>query len=270
MNTKFFIPPVLAFLALVAGAAALSSMEYSWTDWRPASCMPNHCFCEAIRPSTVAQPANTWSSLGFVLIGLLVMRQSGEDVRLLKQNLMTRQRVYPALFGAALIITGLGSAFYHASLTFAGKFFDVMGMYLIASFIMLYNISRLKPFYGRNFVVAYLLINTVLAFLLVAYPALRRYVFGAVIFATLWPEYRLRQTRALILNNFFLKAAWGTLILAFIIWTLDLAKILCNPTGWLQGHALWHLLGALAGGFLYLYYRSENFNTTAPTGKVND
>ena len=258
MNIKFFILPVIIFLALLGSAAALSSIEYSWTSWRPASCMPDNCFCEAIRPGAVAQPANTWSSFGFVLVGLLVMRQSGEDLRLLKQNLMTRWRAYPILFGAALIITGLGSAFYHASLTFAGQFFDVMGMYLIASFIMLYNISRLKTLSGKNFVIAYLLVNALLAFLLINYPTLRRYIFGLIIFATLLPEYRLRQTRTLLINNFFIKAAWGTLILAFVIWTLDITKIICNPTGWLQGHAFWHLLGAVAGGFLYLYYRSEN------------
>jgi len=258
VNIKLFILPVIIFLALLGSAAALSSIEYSWTDWRPASCMPDHCFCEAIRPGTVAQPANTWSSFGFVFVGLLVMRQSGEDMRLLKRNLLTSRRAYPLLFGTALILTGLGSAFYHASLTFVGQFFDVLGMYLLASFIMLYNISRLKTLNGKNFVVAYLLINALLAFLLITYPALRRYVFGAIILATLWPEYHLRKTRTLIINNFFIKAAWGTLILAFVIWTLDLTKILCNPNSWLQGHALWHLLGAVAGGFLYLYYRSEN------------
>jgi len=258
VNVKFFIPPVLTFLTVIAGAAALSSIEYSWTGWRPASCMPDHCFCEAIRPGPVAQPANTWSSFGFALVGMLVMRQSAEDVRLLKRNLLTSQRAYPLLFGAALIITGLGSAFYHASLTFVGQFFDVMGMYLIASFIMVHNISRLKALNGKNFVIAYVFINAPLAFLLIKYPALRRYIFGAIIFATLFPEYRLRKTRMLLINNFFLNAAWGTLILAFIIWTLDINKIFCNPNSWLQGHALWHLLGAAAGGFLYLYYRSEN------------
>lgn len=258
LKINFLTAPFFAFLIILASAAALSRIDYSWTSWQPASCMPDNCFCEGIRPGAVAQPVNTWSSFGFVLVGLLVLGHSAEDTRLLKQNLLTRQRAYPALFGAALILTGLGSAFYHASLTFVGQFFDVMGMYFIASFIMLYNISRLKTLSGKNFVITYLLLNVLLAFLLIKYPVLRRYIFGAMIFATLWPEYRLRQTRKLLINNFFLKTAWGTLTLAFLIWTLDLTKILCNPTSWLQGHALWHLLGALAGGFLYLYYRSEN------------
>lgn len=258
MNTKFLISPVIAFLVILGGAVALGLIEFSWTGWRPANCMPDNCFCEAIRPGTVAQPVNTWSSFGFVLVGLLVIRQSREDIRRHKSNLMKRQRAYPALFGMALIITGLGSAFYHASLTLVGQFLDLMGMYFIASFIMLYNISRLKALSGKNFVIAYILVNALLAFLLIQYPALRRYIFGIMILATLLPEYRLRQAGKLFINNFLINAAWGTLILAFIIWALDLTKILCNPTSWLQGHALWHLLGAIAGGFLYLYYRSEN------------
>ena len=258
MNTKFLISPIIIFLAILGGAVVLSFIEFAWTGWRPANCMPDNCFCEAIRPGTVAQPVNTWSSFGFVLVGLLVIRQSREDIQPRQSNLLTRQRAYPTLFGIALIITGLGSAFYHATLTFIGQFFDVMGMYLLASFIMLYNISRLQTLSEKNFVVAYVLVNALLAFLLIQYPALRRYIFGAIIFATLWPEYRLRKSRRLIINNFFLSAAWGTLILAFIIWMLDITKILCNPTSWLQGHALWHLLGAVAGGFLYLYYSSES------------
>jgi hypothetical protein len=220
--------------------------------------MPADCFCEAIHTGAVAQPANTWSSFGFVLIGLLIIRQSAEDSHLRKTNLMTRQRAHPRLFGATLILIGLGSAFYHASLTFVGQFFDLMGMYLAASFIVLYNHSRLSPLTGRSFVMAYLLINTILAVTLIQYPTLRRYIFGLMILATLVPEYRLRAQKTVMINSRLLQVAWGTLLLAFAVWVLDLTKILCNPTSWLQGHALWHLLGAVAGGFLYLYYRSEN------------
>jgi hypothetical protein len=267
-EAKLFVRPFIAFGLILSLAAALSSVDYSWTNWRPASCLPANCFCEAIHRGAVAQPANTWSSFGFVLIGLLLMRQSGEDIRRRKPNLMASQRAYPLLFGIALIIIGLGSAFYHASLTFAGQFFDVMGMYLLASFIVLYNHSRLAPLSGRSFVSAYLLLNFILAVILIQYPAFRRYIFGLMIFATLIPEYRLRQQKLVIINSRYLRAAWGYLMLAFIIWALDLAKIFCDPDSWLQGHALWHLLCAVAAGFLYLYYRSENDGTArmgAPT-----
>ena len=49
------------------------------------------------------------------------------------------------LFTGALALVGLGSAFYHSSLTFVGQVFDVSGMYLIATFILLH---RLGPKWG--------------------------------------------------------------------------------------------------------------------------
>ncbi|MDZ7359388.1 MAG: ceramidase [candidate division KSB1 bacterium] len=200
--------------------------------------MPDHCFCEAIRPGVIAQPANTWSSFGFVLAGLLVIRQSGEDVRRRGRNLMTSQRAYPLLFGMNLIVIGLGSAFYHASLTFVGQFFDVMGMYLAAVFILLYNFSRLSALSARRFVLLYLSLNLILAFVLLEWPALRRYLFAMLVLFSLWPEYRVRAQKQREINGFFLHAAWWTLVAAFIIWVLDLTKILCNPHSWLQGHAV--------------------------------
>jgi uncharacterized membrane protein SirB2 len=220
--------------------------------------MPANCFCEAIHPGTIAQPANTWSSFGFVLIGLLVIRQSGEDVRRLNSNSMAGKRAFPVLYGTVLILIGLGSAFYHASLTFAGQFFDVMGMYLLASFILLYNISRVSALSNRQFVLAYLAFNTILVYALLQHPAWRRYIFAAIVLATLLPEYRVRTQKKPQINGAFLQAAWWTLVAAFVIWILDITKLLCDPNSWIQGHALWHLLGAVAAGWLYLYYRSEN------------
>ena len=255
---KFFLAPVLVFLFILSTAAALSSVDYSWTSWKPASCMPANCFCEAIRPGAIAQPANTWSSFGFVLIGLLVIRQSGEDVRRrLNSNPMVNRRALPLLYGIAVILIGLGSAFYHASLTFAGQFFDVMGMYLLASFILLYNISRVAALSNRQFVLTYLAFNTILAYVLLQHPALRRYIFAVIVLATLIPEYRVRTQKKPQISGAFLQAAWWTLLAAFVIWILDITKLLCDPNSWRQGHAFWHLLGGMAAGWLYLYYRSE-------------
>jgi hypothetical protein len=255
---RYFFSPFITFLAVIGAAAALSRLDYSWSVWKPATCMPAHCFCEAVHSGAVAQPANTWSSFGFVLVGLLVIGQSREDVRRLRSSMMTRQRAYPMVYGIALVVIGLGSAFYHASLTIAGQFVDVMGMYLLACFILLYNVSRLTALNGKTFVLACLALNLVLAYVLLEFPALRRYIFGAIVIAALLPEYRVRKQKKPQINGFFLQAAWWILIVAFTIWTLDITKVLCNPNSWLQGHALWHLLGALAAGLLYLYYRSEN------------
>jgi hypothetical protein len=258
---KFFVVPSVIFLTIFVAAAVLSVVDYSWSHWKPATCMPDDCFCEAIRSGAVAQPSNTWSSFSFVLLGLLIIGKNRQDVSLKRErarsNPMTRHTAHATVYGISLVIIGLGSAFYHASLTFVGQCFDVMGMYLLASFILLYNLFRLSPLDRPVFVMAYVTLNLILGYILVQFPELRRYLFGMLVVAAMVAKHHRRRKIKPNNNEVFIQVAALTLIAAFVLWVLDLTKILCAPNSWLQGHALWHVLGALAAGFLYLYYRSE-------------
>ncbi|MDZ7343183.1 MAG: ceramidase, partial [candidate division KSB1 bacterium] len=200
-------------------------------------------------------------SFGFAFIGLLVLGNVHRDLagknRQPALNPMTRSLAYAAVYGGALVLIGVGSAFYHASLTFVGQFCDVMGMYLLASFMLLYSLSRQSLISQRQFVLFYLLLNLVLGYFLIEAPELRRYLFGGLIVATLVIENRIRPQKPRRENEKFLRAAVVVLLSGFFIWVLDITKVLCAPNSWLQGHAIWHLLGALASGFLYLYYRAD-------------
>lgn len=221
--------------------------------------MPDHCFCEAIRPGTVAQPANTWSNLGFVLVGCFIIGLTYRD----------RKRGAPAhvspsvawTYGVALVFIGYGSLFYHASLTFVGQFFDVLGMYLLAVFILLYALGkRSGRQLGPRFVVAYALINVVLAYALWTVPFLRRWLFAALIIGALALEMAPQAAlpgMASVRDRRYLFASIGLLALAFGIWVLDITHAVCVPTSLWQGHAFWHLLDAAAATTLWFYYRSE-------------
>ncbi len=237
------------FICLLVSAFALSRVDYSWSHWKPATCMPDHCFCEAIHPGTIAQPANTWSSFGFVLIGLwLIIRRRQKPAAFSCHNPILHQSIYTNLYGLALVLTGLGSAFYHASLTFVGQFFDLMGMYLLASFILLYNFAKIYPFVQRTFAAVYPSLNFLLALSLIGLPHWRRYLFAILILTALALEYILSKKNPMPTNPALLRAAVATLIIAFIIWMIDFNGIFCQPESWLQGHAVWHVLGAAAAG----------------------
>jgi len=231
---------------MVEPALAASS---AWASWRPATCLPDDCFCEGLRDSLVRQPANTWSSLAFLVVALWVAARLARGVRAGRAALAGAEA---GLFLCALVLVGLGSAFYHASLTFIGQVFDVSGMYLVATFILLH---RLGPRFGAPplvRVLAFVLANGVLMALQVTTPSLRRIVFGVLLVWALAVEWR--SSRA---GRSRLAAAAFLMALAFAIWFVDQRRLVCDPGSLIQGHAAWHLLGALAAACLFRSYEAE-------------
>ncbi|MCA9883646.1 MAG: ceramidase domain-containing protein [Anaerolineaceae bacterium] len=254
--------PVALFAAVLIGAALVSTASVDWLSWQPASCMPDNCFCEALHDGdTYRQPANTWSSLAFVLIGLLIFAQVAYDSLYphpTYNNILIKTPMYGLVFGMAMLVVGFGSAFYHASLSFIGQFTDVAGMYLATSFMLVYVIQRWAKWSVTTASLVYVVLNIVLAIALVVIPDTRRYLFGIVLVIALiiegvwyWQTSPTIDVRWLLIGLVLFVAAFG-------IWILDINHILCDPHSLIQGHSGWHTLTAIASGLLYIYYRSQS------------
>ncbi len=249
---------IVLFAILAFASLALNWVDYSWVGWLPASCMPDDCFCEAHHDGLIRQPINTYSNLAFVLVGLLMLTVARDDwSKGTRHNLMSLHRAYPVIFGLAAIVIGGGSFFYHASLTFIGQWFDVMGMYLFVGFAMVYSFARLRPMRPFYFIVGYLAMNAMLGYLLIVNPAIRRQVFAAMVWTALALEILVWLVDSPKIEKRWLAASVASLALGYAMWMLDETGAWCAPTSWLQGHAVWHLLTALAAGLLFVYYRSE-------------
>lgn len=233
---------------------------------RQATCLPDDCFCEALRYGEwIRQPANTWSNLGFIavaiLIVILVSRSNG--------NARNRLIIYPSLswlFAFGILLTGVGSFFYHASFTFVGQWFDVMGMYFSITFFLIYNFDRLHNLKPGKVYLAYFAMNGLLGLALYVIPEARRYLFAtcvllmvASIFYTQWKLKTPIKTKYII---------WSivSFVVAYVLWVLDLKHIVCEPNSLWQLHSVWHLLGAVSAMFIYLYYFSEESESSS--GKV--
>lgn len=219
-----------------------------WSDFEPATCMPDACFCEAVRDGLIRQPSNTWSNLGFCLAGVWMAVEWGRQ-----RDVGGLRSVEAALFALAVFLVGVTSGLYHASLTFFGQTLDVQAMYLVVLLAFAVNVDALTG--ARRAVPLYVVLNVALGVLLVTLPVFRRWAFGLVIAAILVTEVllRLRRQRA-----WPLRLLVGTALvqgLAFVIWVLDTRRLVCDPQGLVQGHAVWHLLGAVATLLLWRYYR---------------
>lgn len=216
--------------------------------WRPATCLPADCFCEALRDSLVRQPANTWSSLAFVLAAVWIALRLRSSAR--ARSALPRAEV--GLLITSLALVGFGSAFYHATLTFMGQVMDVAGMYLVATFILLHRLGPRFNLPPIGSVLVFVAANAGLMAAQVTTPSMRRVAFAVLLVLALALEWgSSRRGRPWL--------ARGALLMtfAFVIWALDRERLICNPEGLLQGHALWHALGAVAATCLFRSYEED-------------
>jgi dihydroceramidase len=245
------IPIFTALLLSLITIVLLSRLPADvWADWKPATCLAKGCFCESISShGPIRQTANTVSSLAFVCSGTLVMLRPKKSSRM--------PRVYSVIMGLSIVIIGVGSAFYHASLTFVGQFFDVFGMFLLAAFMLVYAWERIWNLRCAVTLSLYLGLNLFLSWLQFAIPDTRRYAFAIVLIAALLFEYYFRLKTKPQIDVRPLSLGIGLLTLAYFIWILDNTRLVCLETSLLQGHAVWHILGAVSVFFLHRYYVSE-------------
>jgi hypothetical protein len=212
--------------------------------------MPDACFCEAVREGWLRQPSNATSSLAFcVAAGWMAL----ERWRRPREGVLSPFEA--ACFIVAVFLVGVTSAGYHASLTFVGQFFDVQSMYLVVLVAFSVNVDALRPGRARRFLHTYLGLNVVLGVLLVSVPTFRRVGFGLAIAAVVLTEVAVRARGLRAGPLAFLSLAAAVQAVAFGVWTLDVTKTVCAPHSLVQGHAVWHVLGAGATALLWQYYR---------------
>ncbi|CAK9099879.1 ABC transporter G family member 22 (ABC transporter ABCG.22) [Durusdinium trenchii] len=254
----------------------LQTVNGNWEGWAKATCLlDGRCFCEKPRENTlVMQPANTWSNLAMTVAGVLTLCEAVE------QRLAARKKVhtvddklgeaFAALFGVANVVLGLGSAWYHASLTFYGQWVDNAGMYLLVSAPMLFALAQLRLARARTqglkiaesdshvtrMVFEWVMINAILGYLCLAFPVTRRYIFAGLVLAGVAAEVLARKEAPAhggASIKWFL-ASLATFALAFAIWTADIKGWICYEDSLWQGHAAWHVLDGIASFFIFAYY----------------
>lgn len=231
-------------------------------------------FCEANHHGwMVKQPVNTFSSLVFVLVGLVIARYS-HDRCLYKDwrvsNLLTRSAHLQTLHACVLVSIGLGSMFYHASGTAWSGTWDVVAQLPYAAFLCVYSLVRLLQSHGKlkqeskTFWCMYIMTT-----LVVGMPRLLVDIEYAGPIAGLVVAFLLFEVVRYCRNNGKPRQeSYRHLISALICIVLGYAVLLlsttgaafCRPQSLLQGHALWHVLSAASTVFVFLFFVTEGDN----------
>jgi hypothetical protein len=253
ISGRLFFAFALTALAAAITIVLLNLIGPDWSIYPAATCTETRCFCEMPRTGALLlQPANSISSFGFAFVGFLMI-------------LLARSRDWISAFpplsasvlGVAAIIVGIGSVLLHATLTLWGQFFDVLGMYLVSGFFLVSALAKWRRIPDRRAMIYYGLLCAALVAILYALPEVRRWLFAVVLLAVIILELVFaRPLRPQVRTGYYVAGLVANIV-AFTIWNLDQRGQLCAPESLLQGHAVWHLLGAVALWFAFLYYRSE-------------
>jgi hypothetical protein len=209
------------------------------------------------------QSINTYSNLAYFFLGMIVVLISFYDKKdkTENKNLVQQFPFISCFFGVCLIYLSIGSAFFHASLTWIGQRIDMNATYSICIVLIGISYYRLlikenasnqfkRIFVGCLFLIVLLFIQV---HLLISSLYLLPFLILLIICGTVLNYLQNKP-------NFNISLAILSLLLmigAFILRTMDVQKIACDPTSVYQGHALWHFFTGMSAFLLYWFYRSE-------------
>lgn len=255
----FFIPVAVALFSTII--VLMGIFNY----WFGPSRGEEMWFCERVRPGFIKQPANTWSNFAFIITGVYIGWLSYKN-KFTAHNLMTASVFYPIFFASIVVFLGPGSMAMHGSNTDWGGFVDLLSMFLISSFIFVYAMRRLFKFNDTFFVILYFLMVVVSSWInrqpfnaSTPFITLSEYIFAAQLILSFPAELYIRfvqKTNSTVIRGI---ASVLTMCTAFLIWNLSRTSDswFCNPDSLIQGHAIWHILNAIAAYFLFMYYVTE-------------
>ena len=259
--TISLVLPMILFVALWAA------------DWPGAAdrCLDNSrraaprdtCYCEKLNRSGIKQPANTWSNVGPILVGLTVLIYVAGFSTLRSDNPMTSDLMYQNLYGGLVVFLGPGSMYFHASMTRFGGWLDTLSMSLYIVFMVVYNVVRLFDASRSVFWLIYISLNVLFAILGWFLEGAGTVTFGIMLVCAIITEVIVHLTKIVRRRLLWLLVGLGIFAVAFLIWWLSHTDgPLCSPDSALQGHGVWHILCGLAAGCFFLYFRTETRHST--------
>ncbi len=261
---------MILLVLLLVGVNRSSTGAAVWNGWAEAVELRKPIYAERVRPDEIFRTcANTWSNLAYVLVGLYAFAYGWHDLRRTRSaddNYLVRTPVLSFLFAAACCYLGVGSGFFHASMTRFGQQLDVAAMYAPLVVWIAIGVGRRRPLLrwpgqAGAFPTWPVLSGVVVlaCFLLYQFKWSMRagVVLPSLILAVLALGVSDRFQSRWRFAGGWLIAGTIALVIGVVCRQLDVAGRFSGPDTWFQGHSWWHLLTGLSLACIYLHHRSE-------------
>ena len=269
MKKQVFLEPILRAayftIAMIAAWMCLNTFLSSsiWEGMTVSKSALNVEYCEFNNVEKLFhQSMNTYSNLAYFFFGVLILNIASIDYKNKNLNTSNRLERFPLLsvfMGICFIYLSLGSAFFHASLTWVGQRVDMNGTYSIS--IGLLGIGLYHVFYKINLTNREKTLYIIaLGILILAFFKIHLMVTSSILLPvltltnlvlTMTHYFQFRKERFILIPILSLVL----MIIAVKIRTLDVQKVGCDPHSWYQGHSVWHLLTAISSFCSYAFFR---------------
>lgn len=231
---------------------------------------PDTCYCEAFVVAEVEaglpgvrQPVNTWFNLYALITSFIVAFYVCKDRKSSSSstapNQMRSTSGIADLYIFAVLFLGLGSMWFHGSLTAWGNLIDGISMYVFVAFLSFYSIRRIwesSLFFWLGYIITVALfsyLHTILPSFVNILILVGAYL-GIEIFIWIRSGKVLQGKSNTI--TLWLLAIFSILLATFFWLASHTGNFMCDPHSFFQPHGLfWHPLAGVSAVLLYFYWR---------------
>ncbi len=226
-------------------------------------------YCEFNHPDRLFhQPINTYSNLVYFFLGMVVFQMGLFDLKHKQDQSLNSVIEFPhlsILTGICFMYLSIGSAFFHASLTWPGQRVDMNGTYGLTLSLLAIGLNAvfLKNNLSKR--------NQALIFTFSLLLILSFYQIALLVSSSILLPLLILGNLVLSIIHYFQKPknkyislailSFILIIFALKIRTLDVQKVDCDPLSIWQGHALWHLLTGFSSFCTYAFFRFQKPNS---------
>lgn len=209
---------------------------------------PNIKWCEETLCQWISEPANTWSNLGYLIVGIYVTYLAFKN----RQNFNLKQ------FGPIIFFMGAMSFFYHQSNFYGSQILDFVGMFFFVGWAKGMNLIRLGVLKDKHLIPFNLVVAAIFTGIMHwMYVTGIKFQMLVLISAFIIIGTEIAAQRKFRSDLGWFIASIGFLIIAFGFSISDGQRLWCDPTqhGWFsQGHAIWHWTASIAMFTIYKHY----------------